>query len=490
MRICVVNAVHIWLLGWLGVVAQTARANGVLDWNRLALDAVRDSNSAPTLSTRNLAILNLAMWESFNAVDRSCQPYHFLLEPPADTSPEAALMGAGHQAIRLLYPSYSARADALLAAWMEATPATGARADGVAFGAEVAGRMHDLRAGDGAATQVPYIPSEAPGQWRRTPPFFRPPLDPHWRYVTPFALREIEPFVVPPPPGLASPAYAEDYAEVRRIGAYDSAVRTEEQSLIAIFWSDFSYTAMPPGHWYEIAIGILSDHGEGLARSVRLMALLSLAQADAAIVCWEGKYRYNAWRPLTAIQRGDEDGNPATVPDAAWDSWLISPNFPEYPSGHSTFSRAAAEIIAGFYGTDALSFTATSDSVPGVRRHYESLLGCADEVGLSRIYGGIHFQFANREGKRSGALVAREVLRNQLLPLDRLPFVRWERMDGDGALVRVHVAAGHEFVLEATGDLKAWREIGRGMGQPGGTRWRDEDAGLPGARFYRAVELP
>lgn len=490
MRIQVFKAVHLGLLGWLGVGSVPARANVALDWGALALDAVRESNSGPTLSTRNLAILNLAMWEAFNSLDRSCQPYHFELEPPADTSAEAAVVGAGHKAILLLYPSYSAKADALLAAWLETTPATEARASGLAFGEQVTGLMHDLRAGDGSATQVPYIPSDDPGQWRRTPPYYRPPLDPHWRYVDPFALRELEPYVVSPPPDMRSPAYGEAFDEVRVLGARDSAVRTEEQSLIAVFWSDFSYTAMPPGHWYEIAAGILADRGESLGGSLRLMALLSLAQADAAIVCWEGKFRYNFWRPVTAVQRAEEDGNPATPADPAWDSWLSAPSFPEYPSGHSTFSRAAAEVIGGFYGTDAMSFSATSDSVPGVRRYYPSLRGCADEVGMSRIYGGIHFQFANRGGKYSGALVAREVLRNQLLPLDQLPLVRWERMEVDGALLRVHVRSGRAFVLEATPDLGEWEAIGQGVGVPGGTRMLDSGAGSAGMRFYRAMEQP
>lgn len=490
MQIRTVNAVHLSLLGWLMAAGMGATANVVLDWNALALDAVRASNSAPTLSTRNLAILNLAMWDAFNSVERTHQPYHFQLDALPGTSSEAAAVGAAHTVLVTLYPGASAAANELLATWSATTTATDARAAGLALGREMAGLMLDLRSGDGSGTQVPYIPDDAPGEWRRTPPFHRPPLDPHWRYVVPFALRETGPFVVPPPPGMTTAEYAKDFNEVRLLGALDSPIRTEEQSLIAVFWSDFSYTAMPPGHWYEIALGILADHGEGPARSVRLMALLSLAQADAAIVSWEGKYRFNLWRPVTAIRRADEDGNAGTSPDPEWDSWLIAPNFPEYPSGHSTFSRAAAEVLAGFYGTDAVVFTATSDSVPGLRRAYDSLRGCADEVGRSRIYGGIHFEFANREGKRSGALVAREVLRHQLLPVDRLPLVRWERSEAAGAVLRVHVRAGRAFALEATTDFRTWQEVGGGLGAPGGTRVVDSLAGSARARFYRAVELP
>jgi membrane-associated phospholipid phosphatase len=139
---------------------------------------------------------------------------------------------------------------------------------------------------------------------------------------------------------------------------------------------------------------------------------LSLAQADAGIVTWEAKYRYNFWRPVTAIQRADEDGNPVTDADPAWTSFLASPPFPEYPSGHSTFSQASAVVLAGFYGTDALPFSIGSDSLPGVFRSFESVSACADEVGMSRIYGGIHFMSANRDGKEAGGRIGAYAFNN------------------------------------------------------------------------------
>lgn len=275
-----------------------------------------------------------------------------------------------------------------------------------------------FRSSDGATRQFPYIPKTEPGQWRRTPPFFRPPLDPQWRYVRLFGVADRERFVAPPPPPLDSAAYRDAFNEVKAIGGKESKVRTADQGEIAVFWSDFSYTAMPPGHWHEIAADILLERTLTLPETARLFALLSIAQADAAIVCWETKYRYNTWRPVTAIRNAATDGNPETEADSKWDHFLNSPPFPEYTSGHSTFSKASAVVLSRYFGTDKVSFTARSDSLPGKVRKFESFSACADEVGMSRIYGGIHFQFGNVEGKRCGEMIGEYVSTNLLAVAD------------------------------------------------------------------------
>ncbi|MFM8359599.1 MAG: vanadium-dependent haloperoxidase, partial [Verrucomicrobiota bacterium] len=391
------------LAAGFAVGLPAAESNPVLDWNAALLKAVRAESTAPTLCSRNAAILHAAIYDAVNSIVRSHHPYRFLLDPPAPVDPEAAAAGAGHAVLGALYPSFQGSSDNLLEEWQATEPPTAALTNGLALGREVARRMLALRADDGASTQVPYIPSADPGQWRRTPPFFRPPLDPHWRFVRPFAVdRMTEPYVSPPPPPFDSAEYAASYEEVRSIGARRSAVRTADQAQSAVFWSDFTYTVTPPGHWQEVTATIILGQGTDLAGSARLMALLCLAQADSAIACWETKYRYNTWRPVTAIRRGDEDGNAATVAEPEWEALLNAPNFPEYPSGHSIFSQASAAILRAFYGTDALTFTATSDSQPGVQRTYRSLQACADEIAQGRVWGGIHFGFASAAGKRAG----------------------------------------------------------------------------------------
>jgi len=472
-----------------GLMAETSLGAGndvVLDWNRLFLDAIRRETTAPTLSTRNLALLNLSLHDAVNGVERNYQSYRYTAAAPAGCRASAAAMGAGYEAAVRLYPSLRAEANALLSAEIETEPDDAVRAASLAYGMAVTQAMIEDRANDGANTEIPYIPSAEPGEWRRTPPFFRPPLTPHWRYVRPFALPEIDAFVPPPPPALDSPVYAFDYNEVKSLGAGWSPVRTPEQTEIAVFWSDFSYTAMPPGHWVAIVVDLAAERAESLGNTARLMALLSLAEADAAIVCWEAKYRYNFWRPVTAIQRGDEDGNPLTEGDPVWASLLVAPNFPEYVSGHSTFAGANSEVLARFFGTDAIPFTAHSDSLPGVIRSFTSFSQCADEIGMSRIYGGIHFSSANWEGKRSGRAIGGYVSANWLLPLADLPRLLVVRPEAGQLRLCLHGVEGRRYAVQGTADWRSWHELTLVTAARGGAEF-SVDTTLPWA-FFRVAE--
>lgn len=461
-----------------------APSSVVLDWNALIVDAIRVDNSGPTVSTRNLAILHTAVYDAVNSVIRSHQPYRSLPPLTGETSPEAAAVGAAHLITISLYPGIAARAEELLSRYSASAEPTIGLTNGLALGREIARTALTLRENDGANTEVPYIPGTDPGDWRRTPPFFRPPVTPHWRYVIPFGIDQVERFVPPPPPSLDSPEYAASLQEVQAIGGKISSVRTAYETETAVFWSDFSYTSMPPGHWHLISAEIVRTHAHSLHETSRLFALLSIAQADAAIVSWEAKYRYNLWRPITAIQRANEDGNPLTQADPGWDHLLGAPPFPSYTSGHSTFSTASAEILKHFYGTDSITFIATSDSMPGITRTYTSFSACADEIGLSRVFGGIHFSFDNLAGKYSGRKIGGFVSRNYLLPLESLPSLVLESSASGQSRLRVHAAIGSTAQLEASANLRDWQPIFTSFpGQPGGVVIPDESASP--YRFYR-----
>jgi hypothetical protein len=464
-----------------------ARADVVLDWNGLMIDAIRADNSGPTLSARNLAILHTAIYDAVNSVVRTHQPYRFEIDAPGESSPEAAAVGAAYEVMQILYQPFRARTESLYAAWRASAPDDVSISHGLALGRQVGVLALQSRAADGSSTEVPYIPSAEPGQWRRTPPFFRPPLTPHWRYVTPFCLPEIEPWMPPPPPALDSEEYAEALNEVKAWGGQDSAIRTPEQGLVALYWSDFSYTAMPPGHWHEIADTIARDRQNTLAENARLFALVSLAQADAAIVCWEAKYRHNLWRPVTAIQRADEDANPLTEADPNWEQFLPSPPFPAYPSGHSTFSKASAQVLTHFYGTDAITFITSSDTVSEVVRTFDSLAACADEVGMSRIYGGFHYSFDNVEGKKMGGKIGDYVWDHFLLSNDTLPRARVEGLAQDGVQVRIQGRIGRRLVLHTSTDLVHWQAIATNQAVAGGVVLRVNAGGQP-LQFYRVQE--
>jgi hypothetical protein len=204
------------------------------------------------------------------------------------------------------------------------------------------------------------------------------------------------------PPALTSAKYAADYNEIKALGAAAGSTRTSDQSEIALFWADGSGTETPPGHWNSIAQQVGLGQGNTLEDNARLFALLNLAMADAAICAWDAKYSFDFWRPVTAIRNGDLDGNPATEADPAWRSFIVTPPFPDYVSGHSTFSGAASAVLAMFYGTDHIAFTIGSDFLPGVTRSFTSFSSAAEEAAVSRLYGGIHFRSATTDGLHAG----------------------------------------------------------------------------------------
>ncbi|MBL9181075.1 MAG: vanadium-dependent haloperoxidase [Verrucomicrobiaceae bacterium] len=294
-------------------------------------------------------------------------------------------------------------------------------AEGLSPQQTIPARLHDIaqkvvdrtfaeRADDGASTTIHYVPSDKPGQWRRTPPNHRPPEFPHWGDVRPFVLDDAKSFRAPAPPALDSEAYAKDLNEVRELGGKASTTRTAEQTLIARFWADFSYTTSPAGHWNDITREISLSRKMPLAKAAKLFATLNLAMADSCICIWNTKYHYNYWRPVTAIRRADEDGNSATHPDTAWEPLLVTPPHPEYVSGHSGVSSAAATVLEHYFGFDEIHFSASSDDVRDVKRQFTSFKACAEEISRSRVYGGIHFPSACREGLVLGRKVAEAVL--------------------------------------------------------------------------------
>lgn len=390
-------------------------ADVVTDWNKVFLQAVRNETTPPCLASRNLAILQIAIYDAVNAVTRSYQPYCFKTQADGENSPEVAASAAAHQVAVSLFPSRQADFDALLRNTLAAITNEVAKANGVRLGKQAANAILALRRDDGAGTTVPYIPSDEPGRWRRTPPFFRPPELPQWRLLKPFAMTNHTQFRPPPPPALDSAGYAADVNEVKRLGGTDSTERTSEQALIAQFWSDFSYTATPPGHWNDIARAVTLSRKLALEDSARLFALLNIAMADSAIMCWDAKYAYDYWRPVTGIQQAARDGNAATEADADWTPLLPTPAHPEYPSGHSTFSGTAAAVLASYFGTDEVDFAVGCDLLPGVTRRFKSFQVAAEEIGQSRIYAGIHFQSACRNGLVAGRELGEYVASNRLL---------------------------------------------------------------------------
>jgi hypothetical protein len=268
------------------------------------------------------------------------------------------------------------------------------------------------RANDGSTINPPYTPGDNPGDWRPTPPGSLPALLPGWGDVLPFGVGNVSTLVPAGPPALTSQEYAEEFNEVKDLGALNSATRTADQTETAQFWADGAATFTPPGHWNAIASQLANADGLSLAQTARLFAQLDIAVADAAIVCWKTKYTYNSWRPVTAIQNATSDGNDQTIQDDSWQPLLTTPSFPEHTSGHSTFSGAASTILASYFGASR-AFSADSND-GSITRSFTSFAQAADEAGKSRICGGIHFQSANEDGLACGRSIGTYVLANLL----------------------------------------------------------------------------
>ncbi len=398
--------------------ANATRSDVIMYWNEAALHAIKSERTPPPLAARNLAILHAAMYDAVNAIDGKHRPYRVTIRPQGAVSAEVASAIAAHRVLLELYPRMVEACDSALDTSLESIPDGPAKEGGVALGQRVAEQILSWRTEDGSRRTVRYTPNYTPGLWRPTPPGFRQALLPQWRYVTPFAISSTKEFLPAIPPALTSAAYTEAFREVASLGRRDGSTRTPDQTMVAHFWNDGDGTVTPPGHWNRIAQTVSRQRGLSLADNARLFALLNLSLADAGIVCWEGKFGFSYWRPITAIQEADFDGNPATAPDRVWDSLLTTPPFPSYPSGHSTFSGAAAAALARFFGSDAIPFRIGSEGTPDAIRAYAGFWAAAQEAGRSRIYGGIHYEFDNQEGLRLGRDLADSIARRYLLPVE------------------------------------------------------------------------
>ena len=476
------------LVAVLFAVVSAAHGDVVTQWNGLLLDAIRVEDASPTLAARGLAILHTAIYDAVNSIERTHQPYFVDLTAPPGSSVEAAAAAAAHEVMVKSFPTESAHYDEVYQAFLAEQPPGPGLDAGLQVGRLVADRILEWRSSDGASTTVPYIPNPAPGHWRRTPPFFRPPDSPQCPFVTPFAMIQGDQFRPPGPPALTSGRYTADFNEVKELGAANSASRTGEQTLIARFWSDFSYTVTPPGHWNQIAAIVAENQGNTLSQNARLFALLNIAMADAGILCWDAKYTYDFWRPITAIREADTDANPDTVPDPGWTSLLNAPPFPEYTSGHSTFSKAAAVVIARFQGTDAIGFAVGNETITGVLRSFTSLAAAADECGRSRIYGGIHFTSANRDAKSSGVALANYVTGGFLLPNLELPKLNAIRTSQGIFHLQLHGVPGQKYVIQASPDLTHWLPVATNTAVLRGTLFSDLETSAAGSpQFFRAI---
>ena len=426
-----------FLFAWLLATAHLshAAANAVLDWNETTVKAIEANGQSNVVATRTLAMVQAAVHDALNTVSRRYDAYYFEGPPDPAASPDAAVAAAAHTVFVGIVNSFGtpAQKGATLALLDQAYAASLARVTdgparnkGVAVGRAAGATILALRKDDGATRDAPYTPGMGPGKWRphpnpvpANPPSANPDIArgylpsavPGWGSVTPFTLLSASQFWLPGPPALTSDTYARDYSEVKSIGGKVSTVRTADQTQIAQFWFE------GPGTWNSITRAVAASRGLDATDSARVLALVNLAMADAYIAGFKIRYVYDLWRPVTAIREGDNDGNDATAGDPTWDSHQNTPAVSDYPSTQSTFSAAAAVVLATVLGGDQASFTFTSGKpFEGITRSFTSFSQAARESADSRVYAGIHFRSACEDGLALGRRVGQRTVTLYLQP--------------------------------------------------------------------------
>ncbi|WP_071795317.1 vanadium-dependent haloperoxidase [Natronohydrobacter thiooxidans] len=391
----------------------------VITWHRLVLELVRHTATySPPVAARAFGYLGVVTHETLAATDPALRSLGGQLNGFTAPAPEAgqidksvALHHALSVAVLDLFGNtgpIGQRAHGALSARLGARAEDGLDAGiqsrSAALGRRVAEHVLAWAATDGGAVienmgfPLTYPAAARPADWLPTSLVRQQqmPLLPDWGKIRPFAMPTGAACAIPahpaydPSPGSPFHLAAQEVVEIK-------ANLTEEQKLIARFWSDDPMlTPTPPGHWLSILLDIAERDSLSVERLGSALAKLGAAQADSFIACWEAKYAYNLLRPLTYIRRHID-------PD--WTPLLNTPPFPEYPSGHSTQSAASAEVLTAIFGEDFAfdDHTHVDEGLPV--RSFPSFWAAAEEAALSRLYGGIHFRFGNEAGTEQGRCV-------------------------------------------------------------------------------------
>jgi len=396
--------------------SQIARADAVLDWHEIAVNTI--STASPPrpgpVGFVDMAVIHAAVYDAVQAINGKFKPYHVQI-PGASGSPEAAAAKAADEVLVNIFPAQRASLEATYRDYL-AKKGLAESDPGVAVGQTAAAGILALRANDGRVPNPlppPFTGDTATGVWRPTtsyqppPPPSGAPMATPWLGAVPcFTLQSGDQFRAKPPPALTSQQYATDYNEVKALGAQSNSARTPEQTELAYFYAGKSGNNFVL--WHRALRDVAAAHVNNIGDSARLLVLANLAMADALITVWDSKKYYVLWRPVTAVQEGENDGNAATAGDPSWQPFLNTPPYPDYTSGANGVTGALTRSLALFFGKDDMTFTVTSDYPQETQktRSYNRFSDMASDMVNVRIYHGIHFRFADEASREQGTKVA------------------------------------------------------------------------------------
>jgi len=387
--------------------ASSAFADVVADWNEKAIAFVTPRMTPPA-AQRVVAMVQVAMFDAINSIERRYRPYLAQLPTPTTASKDAAAAAAAGSVLAGLHPQAQGELNGATTAYLSNIPDGDAKSQGISLGEAVAAKILEARAKDGADVADAYRPKTKPGVYVPTPIT----VASMWPNVKPFAMTSPSQFRPEPPIALTSEQWASDYNEIRELGGRASSKRTAKQTEDARFWSITGPQATDP-----VARQLVAVKRMDLVDSARFMALAAVALADAYIAVMDAKYHYEFWRPVTAIRNGDTDDNPATERDATWQPIDNTPMHPEYPCAHCIGSAALAAVGEAVFGTaDVPEIAVTSSSAPGITHRWTNLHAYADEVAYARIWAGFHYRFSVRDGQDMGRKIGQYVVNSVMQP--------------------------------------------------------------------------
>ena len=439
MRVRIVVAAAA-LAALLVAPASSAKAQGpatppatvALDWNANALAAVRAARVVEPLGTAPRALyqtegllymsyVQAAVYDAATKIGHRYAPYHHFVAKAGNASLEAAVIAAAYTTLVFYLGDPDGSLAAKYAASIAALSSDQRTARGVAVGQAAAADIEALRANDGRNRPVSTAFGAGPlqpGLWIWAPPPSLQIAQTPWMAVMqPFMLAGASQFRAPRPPALTSAQYANELTETEAYGSATSAVRTPAQTAIAYFWNANAISALN-----QALQNVATQHHLDLIDTARLLAMGNMVSTDAGMACFDSKYTYLLWRPITAIRNADIDGNPATTADPTWTPLVTTPNHPEYPSQHGCVTSAFAQVLANALGTSQINAT-----IPGAEggattlttsQTFTTVRDLDTQLVDARVWIGFHYRNSVIVGENLGTAVADWELQRYFLPTD------------------------------------------------------------------------